>query len=983
MTAPRPLFYVLFLLSGFSGLIYESIWASYLKQLLGHAAYSQSLVVAIFMGGMAAGAAWTGRRDWANPLRAYALVEGCVGLFGLVFHPLFSGVTEILRMSVLPGMSSPELAFTVNWTSAALLILPQSVLLGMTFPLMGMGLLRRQPQETGAVLARLYFFNCLGGAAGVLASGFILIEALGLPGTIVAAGLLNLLVAGLAWRLADADGPVRALPPAAAVTAPGDARQAPRLLLLVAGLTGFSSLLYEMGWIRLLNMVLGSSTHSFELMLATFIAGLALGSGWVRRRMDDPARLPHLLGIIQVLMGCFALLTLPFYLASFPAMSWLLGALPKTGAGYIGFNLASAAIAAAIMLPAAFCAGMTLPLITAQLLRLGGGERGVGRVYATNTLGCILGAIFAVHLGFSTLGLKGVILLGALIDIALGAWLLLTSRPQLAWRTGLLAGAAVCIIATLALPLNSGHMASGIYRHIGLLPKSQVIEQRDGKTATIHVTLSPGGWMTLRTNGKADGGINVHGRGGPTPDEITMTMLGALPVLLRPQAQSVANIGFGTGMTAHVLLASPQIRSLDTIEIEQAVIEASRHFHPFNARAYTDPRSRIHIEDAKNFFSIHNRTFDIIISEPSNPWVSGISNLFSREFYATARRHLNDDGLFVQWLQAYEIDDALLASVLKAMAAEFPDYAVFATQGADLIIVASKNGTVPARITPQRIAESGLSADLARVGLRFSQDFEALYWGNRRLLHPWVEQFPLRANSDFYPVLDLHAPRVRFLDQSADGLKAVAQAGLPLNALLGGHDFVWHDERVTGMPMTLQALAAQKLKARLLYPALRVQSGVNPNAPEELRKHLAQLDEQVDACEAGSGPQSARQLLALAQALMKLSPEEYALAWLRVTGLPCASNPSLRDWVGLLQATGERNSRGMVHFGQRILEAPANDQTGFALAATLVAQRHLGQTADAQRLWQRHAAQVDRQALAPAVWALLEAHVATPAGPAR
>src|SRR5213593_954003 len=199
----RGALYVLFTASGFAGLIYESIWTQYLKLFLGHAAYAQSLVLAVFMGGMAAGAAWCGRRSarMANPLMAYAAVEALVGLAALAFHAVFVALTDWSYERVLPALGNEWLALGAKLGVSCLLILPQSVLLGATFPLMSAGLVRAQPRAAGEALAMLYFTNSLGAAAGVLVSGFVLIAAFGLPGTIRTAALINFAVAGAVWWL--------------------------------------------------------------------------------------------------------------------------------------------------------------------------------------------------------------------------------------------------------------------------------------------------------------------------------------------------------------------------------------------------------------------------------------------------------------------------------------------------------------------------------------------------------------------------------------------------------------------------------------------------------------------------------------------------------------------------------------------------------------------------------------------------------------
>src|SRR5687768_13451033 len=449
----RGAFYVLFTASGCAGLVYESIWTHYLKLFLGHAAYAQSLVLAVFMGGMALGAAYCGRRSAriANPLAAYAAVEAAVGVLALAFHALFVLVTDWSYASLLPAVGADAPALAAKLAVACLLILPQSVLLGMTFPLMSAALVRAHPASPGESIAMLYFTNSLGAAAGVLASGFWLIGWVGLPGTLRAAALLNLAIAAIVWLLAR-PGPAQHI-----IQKEGPAD---RLLLGVAVLTGLASFIYEIAWIRMLSLVLGASTHAFELMLSTFILGLALGGLAIRRRVDAVASRERLLGAVQIVMGLLALATLPLYDATFTVMESLMKGLARSETGYLLFNLSGQAVAAMVMLPATFCAGMTLPLITGALLRRGAGEKAIGSVYAFNTVGAIAGVVFAVHVGLPLLGLKGTLLVGCAIDVALGLFLL----RKIHWLVP-----AVCatLFATVALvvQLDPNKMTAGVFRH--------------------------------------------------------------------------------------------------------------------------------------------------------------------------------------------------------------------------------------------------------------------------------------------------------------------------------------------------------------------------------------------------------------------------------------------------------------------------------------------------------------------------------------
>ena len=326
-------------------------------------------------------------------------------------------------------------------------------------------------------------------------------------------------------------------------------------------------------------------------------------------------------------------------------------------------------------------------------------------------------------------------------------------------------------------------MSSGVYRLGDFInpARSSMRFYRDGKTATISV-VDVGTMRSIRTNGKSDAGLQMDDGARALPDEYTMVLAAALPLMLNPKVRDVANIGFGSGLTTHALLGSPQIARLDSIEIERMMIEGARLYAPRNARAFADPRNHIHIEDAKTFFAANAQRYDLIVSEPSNPWVSGTATLFSEEFYAQMRRYLNADGLLVQWVQAYEINVPLLSTIFTALGKHFGDYAVYRT-GADLLVIAT-----PAARLPQPSAEAlsftGLAQDLQRLGIRGLGDLEAMRVGGRAALEPLFLGYGMPANSDYYPILDQRAARARFKDESAVSLPEVRLAHVPVLALL-------------------------------------------------------------------------------------------------------------------------------------------------------------------------------------------------------
>lgn len=974
----RGLFYFVFALSGFSGLIYESIWTHYLKLFLGHAAYAQTLVLVIFMGGMALGswlcAKLSGR--WRNLLVGYAAVEGVVGLCAMVFPGGFVLLTDWFFTSVSPAIATPATVLLAKWSLAALLVLPQSVLLGMTFPLMSAGIIRRFPERSGKTIATLYFANSLGGALGVLASGFWLIKAIGLPGTVMAAGAINLALAAAVWFLC------RRQADTAAVPLRTQSRQAPLFLptlLAVALLTGLSSFAYEIGWIRMLSLVLGSSTHAFELMLSTFITGLALGGLWVSRKID---RLPAPLGTlgwIQIAMGVLALATLPLYGQSFGIMQWLIAALPKTASGYDGFNAASHAIASVIMLPATFLAGMTLPLITHILIKAGTGERSIGFVYSANTVGAIAGILLAVHVGLPLIGLKGLIVGGAAIDMALGLYLLWRwQTPRLAPRAlGALGAAALLAVVFSLTGLDQRQMAAGVFRaNQSLKSITEIAFYQDGKTASIAVTRSADNVLALRTNGKADASIDLK-PGSYQIDETTMALAAALPLMLKPDTRTVANIGLGSGMTTHTLLASAAVSGVDTIEIEPAVREGSKMFKARNHRAFADPRSRIIIEDAKTYFSSQNKRYDLIVSEPSNPWVSGVAGLFSVEFYRLLKRHLAEGGLFVQWLQLYEIDMERVVSVMKALDENFSDYAIYATNFGDAVIIATPKGVLPE--IPAALPDMPLlRADLKRLDIVTPQDLAIRKLGGKKLFAPWLAKSATPANSDYHPYLDQHASRDRFMGANSFELANLPMASLPLLEMLGAR-LPWTDTAVTPAPHWQRphpAVAAMVLRDLLAQGPLTMPPAMRPG---DWRKAVASATQIVDACKAPPGGDAVHALLNFAfDAIAYLRPEENARLMQAIGTLACVTTlkEPERFWLKLMDAVGQRDGQGMAASVDALLRAgldttPARKR--YLLALGMLGNLSINRAAEAKKIWQTLAPQVYGQSPPPLLFQIMAA----------
>jgi len=942
----------LFFLSGIAALIYESIWAQYLKLLLGHAAYSQTIVLIIFMGGMTGGALLVSRFTprIKNLLKAYAIVELILGLMGACFHPLFTTVTPFLQNTILPSISDPMLARVVLWIISACLILPQSLLLGATFPLMTGGILRRYPaDESGRLIALLYFVNSLGGGLGVLISGFVLIKLFGLPGTIQTAGLINIFIAWMIWVSSKT-------PESTPVATPStNTHSWPYFFLAASFVTGLASFLYEVGWIRMLALVMGASTQAFELMLSAFILGLAFGSLTIQYFMPKIKSPLLTLGGIQIAMGLLALATLPIYNFLFELLALFLEGIKVTEPGYILSSLFNQGLCFLVMLPTTFCAGMTLPLLTQLLLQKRYGERAIGEVYAANTLGAILGVILAQQVIMPHLGLKFVIGFGGLFDLGLGL-AVLTAIFYATHRLKLGLVSLIAVTSAFAIfaigDLDRYKMISGVFRTGRILSpqNTQLLFYKDGKTATVSVTKTED-ILAIASNGKVDASINLQNLA--TPDESTQVLMGLLPFSLNPDIKTVAVVGLGSGMTTHALLSIPSISEVNTLEIEPMMIKGARLFGERVALTFNDKRSHIITEDARTFFLVNKHQYDLIVSEPSNPWVSGVSSLFTSEYYAIVKKALAENGLFAQWFHLYDVSPGLVGSVVQALEKHFPHYAVYFTNGADILIIASKTKASLNTPSAQTFSHVAIKKELERIGIKTEEDLLFRKLGDKHSLSAFFQAIALRENSDFYPVLELYANRDRFLMKNSYELSQLKFGPLPSLALLNPEGAI-NMQAIT--PHFSYAPSQQIIYAQQIYRNLVEGRKHLPNEPR-VRTLIYEFMNLESLCQLSSSPIWLKNLHNLfEETYAYLNDTQMKNLWYKVKSTPCLlfAPQSIKQWMAVYDSLVEKNYSALliatrVVLDKRSVRLSPRDYH-FALGLNLFASIKLNQITEAKAL---------------------------------
>lgn len=695
----RALALALTVATGFSGLVYEVTWQKYLATLVGSDSEATAAVLGLFLGGLAAGyalfGAWTRRRvsrgDAARRaaplLRVYGGLEAAIGLYALAFPTLFALAQ---RASLAVPSESGGFAFVFDVGLSALLIGPPAVLMGSTIPILTQALSRGLDDAT-RFHALVYGFNTAGAFAGALAAGFWLLPQLGLVDTLRAMAGVNLCAGAVFLGLSRAHGVASAPSGVERTRVAGFAA-----LAAVAGLTGFAMMTLQTALIRLGGLSLGSSEFTFSMVVAAFVLCIALGSLAVSALPRVPSLLlPVALWALVALLGVL-------YLRLDDAPYWahrLRSGFASEPAAFTAYYAAAfGALLAAIGLPVAI-SGATLPLLFHELRREVSDLGDVaGRLYSWNTVGSLLGALLGGYALLAWLDLHHVYRLAMLALAAAAAGVTAWSGGPARRRAAALL-LVPAVIATLALPAwDPQRLASGLYRQRRATEYTRA--GADAFFARVHrrFTLSfydddPVASIAVRSQRRPDGALHrsIYSNGksdGAVPEDyVTMALAALVPALLAERAERAFVIGYGTGVTAGEFAALDSAREVVVAEISPGVIEAAPLFDESNLYASQNPRVRIVRGDAYRTLLRGQGRYDVIASEPSNPWVTGVEMLYSREFLQAARDRLRPGGVYAQWFHLYATDADTVALVLRTYASVFDHVAVWFAMGPDLLLL--------------------------------------------------------------------------------------------------------------------------------------------------------------------------------------------------------------------------------------------------------------------------------------------------------
>ena len=736
----------LFFGSGAAGLIYEVAWTRMFSVVAGGTTHALTAVLVAYMTGLALGSFLGGRyvdRQVRRPLLVYGILEGGIGLFALLMPLVIPALLSVLKIGhALLGPESFRFELYRFLTCALALLLP-TTLMGATFPVLLRGLLSRR-EQFGFFAGLLYAANTLGAMTGALVSGFVLIPALGLRLTVWSAAGINLVILAviaasstLRERQAEKEvreeiEPVQARGPSWGLT----------VLLAGYGVSGLCAMVYQVGWARVLALSLSNSTYALGLILAAYIGGLALG-GAVMTPLVDRLRRPLVWAAgLEVVIGLTALFVMPLFAwATGRMFDWAAMFQDRFGA----YQAVRFAVAFGLILLPTGAMGALFPLVVkiAGLMHRGVGEP-AGEVYGANTVGAILGAFLAGYILIRWLGVETSLLFATGMSVAVGVtWLMVFGKRRL---VRLAAGAGLAAVAGVAIraipPWDPLVMNSGPYLYAPVVKgriqpgrlvqdavsKYRLLYYREGVEATVSVLETKStGELSLRINGKTDASSR-----GDLPTEI---LSAHIPLLLHPAPKKVMVLGLASGVTAGSALTHPEVERLDCVEISPEVVEASHFFEQTSQLNYQDPRFHLILDDARNYLALADVRYDAITIESTNPWIAGIGQLFTREFFQLLADHLEPGGVALIFFPAYDMDADTVRMVLRTYASVFPYTALWETIPAtDYLVAGSRE---PFRLDPaglqKRITEPAVAADLARVGVTGVDLFSSFVMGSERL----------------------------------------------------------------------------------------------------------------------------------------------------------------------------------------------------------------------------------------------------------
>lgn len=951
----RRLLLAVFAVSGASGLVYQVVWMRRLSLVFGSTTLAISTVLVSFMGGLALGSRLLGRYADRHPdraLRTYGLLELGIGAYALCIPLLLRGA-GLAYLRAYPALEGNPQVFLVLqfFLVSAVLILP-TAFMGGTLPLLVRYSVHRR-REVGNRVGALYAANTFGAAGGVLLSTYALLPYLGVARSELAAAAANLCVGAVALffasrgkvfdssrqRLVQAEGDLPRVETAPSRLPAGRTVSA---LLLGLALSGFAAFTYEVVWSRVLAFVLGSSVYAFGMVLLVFLLGIAGGSVIFSRLRPTAESAVRMFAIAQAGLAAAGLLAFD-RLPELPAL--FLRLFPVARASFLGLQLVQLLVVAALLLLPALLFGVAFPSVIAATADSAEqtGKR-VGQAMVWNTIGNVAGAFLAGFFLIPRWGLSTTFV-AAIAASGLAALVVVAVCPTRGRALVMLAAAGSVVVALLLPPWPSKVLASGVGffaadfgtpdRWREAVESLDLLFYKDGVSTTISVDRS-GPYIFYRSNGKTDAST--------APGDLASQLyLGYLPMFLHSQPQDVFVLGLGTGVTAASVARFP-VQSIDIVDIEPASREASGFFVARNRNVLADPRVRLILADGRNALLARPKTYDVIISDPSDVWVAGIGNLFTREFYNLARSRLRPGGVMVQWFHLHSLPPEQLRLLVATFQSVFPHATLWHTNR-DAVLLTGTVEPVPWNFQRLDLAfrdVPGVAQDFGIIGLRDPISIFAALLLSEAEVKAYVAGVR-ELHSDDRPVIEYFSPRALYADTARINdreLQSRQRAVLPIIEDVKP-DWLTSDA-IYHLGVGYFALGRTERGLRLLEEAVRA----DPNAGflAGLGEAYVQVGRQDAAADAfgralRANPRHSVAAVGLAALLQRQSRPAEAEAVLREGLRQNPDDPSILEAVGRFLSSRRNYIEALPLFQRALEKTPRNASLALLTGQSFLALR--------------------------------------------
>ncbi len=793
---------VCFFFSGVSGLIYEILWTRMLVKIIGAAPFAISIVLTVFMAGLGIGSYVAGRIiDRINQpmklVKIYGILELLIGAYGLVLPLLLTAFLPIYSVIYNRLFNYFLLYNILTFVGCSILLCIPVICMGATLPILCRFYVTRL-SHLGTHAGRLYGLNTIGAAFGALLCGFWLISLLGVPGTLVFAVLINGVI-GLSCLLVGSKEREIVIDVQQPQKADTETVRYPAVVigaLVIFAVSGFCAMSYEVIWTKLLGLIVGPTTYSFTIVLVTFITGLALGSmifGWLGDKMKRPV---WLLISTQIAADLLALGISQILGNSQLFFSKLLFTFKDH---FAMLSISKAAILFIFMFLPTLCLGATFPLVskiyTQSISKVG---RSIGVAYAINTIGAVLGSFCAGFVLIPQFGkensLSLVIGLQLLTSLVIAGIILVVRREGiLRWffvGVPAVAGLILCFYFPvwnhLVLSLGRYQRFGGVEASIkntgwleSLFRGSKILTNFE-RGKLVYYGDGIGGFTTVLKYsyplGSVEYSMLISGKpdASSQADMNTQALSAHFPMLFHSDPKTVMVLGLASGITAGEVLCYP-VERLDVLDINQQVVAASDFFIPWNNNVLSNSRTNLIIQDGRAHLQLTDRKYDVIISEPSNPWMAGLATLFTREFFALVEDRLNENGIFIQFIHSYQMDWPTFALVGRTFAQVFPNSLLVVTDpstfGSDYQLVGFKGRDKSRKGWP-----SPLVLENAQQKLSYAQQSKNITLADPKLLYRLIMSEDLRevfgpgpVNTDSQPRLEFAAPKLMYTKDTTIG----------------------------------------------------------------------------------------------------------------------------------------------------------------------------------------------------------------------